>query len=165
MGVPDVSPIFASSTSLLALLGQQPRVEAPSDFEFRVRAGIARAKAEESALLASRSGCADLETGSSPAHSPGFRRPPPRQRLPPAVTFTATYFGQADHATSPVELNRPSRGGTAGQWHCLRRCSHGKSGWISGGVPRIRRPSAVVPTEVASRSDRGTGTARSRSPS
>jgi hypothetical protein len=33
-------------SSLLALIGAAPRVEAPADFNFRVRAGIARAKSE-----------------------------------------------------------------------------------------------------------------------
>jgi hypothetical protein len=37
--------------SLSALLGSQPRVEAPADFEFRLRARIARAKAEPKPVL------------------------------------------------------------------------------------------------------------------
>jgi hypothetical protein len=45
---PDCSRYSDETTSLIGLLGAQPRVEAPADFEFRLRARLARAQAAES---------------------------------------------------------------------------------------------------------------------
>ncbi len=44
-GCPDCHRYSDETTSLLGLLGAQPRVEAPPDFEFRIRARMARAQA------------------------------------------------------------------------------------------------------------------------
>src|SRR5215510_3837789 len=43
---PDCRHHADEMTSLFAILSTQPRVEAPADFEFRLRARIARAKSE-----------------------------------------------------------------------------------------------------------------------
>lgn len=45
-GCPDCHRYSDEATSLLGLLSVQPRVEAPPDFEFRLRARMARAQAE-----------------------------------------------------------------------------------------------------------------------
>jgi hypothetical protein len=45
-GCPDCHRYSDEATSLLGLLSAQPRVEAPPDFEFRLRARMARAQAE-----------------------------------------------------------------------------------------------------------------------
>jgi hypothetical protein len=45
---PDCRRYADETTSLIGLLGAQPRVEAPADFEFRLRARLARAQAAES---------------------------------------------------------------------------------------------------------------------
>jgi hypothetical protein len=47
-GCPDCRRYSDETTSLIGLLGAQPRVEAPADFEFRLRARLARAQAAES---------------------------------------------------------------------------------------------------------------------
>jgi hypothetical protein len=44
-GCPDCRRYSDETASLLGLLGAQPRVEAPADFEFRLRARMARAEA------------------------------------------------------------------------------------------------------------------------
>jgi hypothetical protein len=44
-GCPDCRRYSDETLSLLGLLGAQPRVEAPADFEFRLRARMARAQA------------------------------------------------------------------------------------------------------------------------
>ncbi|HEX5084376.1 MAG TPA: hypothetical protein VFY40_20220, partial [Blastocatellia bacterium] len=44
-GCPDCRRYSDETASLLGLLGAQPRVEAPADFEFRLRARMARAQA------------------------------------------------------------------------------------------------------------------------
>jgi hypothetical protein len=44
-GCPDCRRYSEETASLLSLLGAQPRVEAPADFEFRLRARMARAQA------------------------------------------------------------------------------------------------------------------------
>lgn len=44
----DCSRYMDQSNALLALLGAQPRVEAPADFDFRLRARIARAESQPS---------------------------------------------------------------------------------------------------------------------
>src|SRR5262249_51698759 len=46
-GCPDCRHHADETDSLLALLKAQPRVEAPADFDFRLRARIARAEAEQ----------------------------------------------------------------------------------------------------------------------
>ncbi len=48
-GCSDCSRYMDQSNALLALLGAQPRVEAPADFDFRLRARIARAESQPSA--------------------------------------------------------------------------------------------------------------------
>jgi len=45
-GCPDCLGYSAQASSLLALLSAQPRVEAPADFDFKLRARIARAQAQ-----------------------------------------------------------------------------------------------------------------------
>jgi hypothetical protein len=45
-GCSDCRQHADQSSALLALLGAQPRVEAPADFAFRLRAGIARAESK-----------------------------------------------------------------------------------------------------------------------
>lgn len=45
-GCPDCRSYSDQTNSLLALLSAQPRVQAPADFDFRLRARIARAQAE-----------------------------------------------------------------------------------------------------------------------
>jgi hypothetical protein len=47
-GCPDCRRHADEMSSLLSLLSAQPRVQAPADFDFRLRARIARAKAEQS---------------------------------------------------------------------------------------------------------------------
>lgn len=47
-GCSDCSRYMDQSNSLLALLSAQPRVEAPADFDFRLRARIARAESQPS---------------------------------------------------------------------------------------------------------------------
>ena len=47
-GCSDCSRYMDQSNALLALLGAQPRVEAPADFDFRLRARIARAESQSS---------------------------------------------------------------------------------------------------------------------
>lgn len=47
-GCPDCRSYSDQSNALLALLGSQPRVEAPADFDFRLRARIARAESQPS---------------------------------------------------------------------------------------------------------------------
>ncbi len=46
-GCPDCRRQADEMSSLLSLLSAQPRVQAPADFDFRLRARIARAKAEQ----------------------------------------------------------------------------------------------------------------------
>jgi hypothetical protein len=46
-GCPDCRRHADEMSSLLSLLSAQPRVQAPADFDFRLRARIARAKAEQ----------------------------------------------------------------------------------------------------------------------
>jgi len=145
--------------SLLALLRQQPRVEAPSDFEFRVRAGIARAKAEESAPAGFSLGLRRLGDRIFSGSLSWVQATAATAALAAAVTFTATYFGQADHATSPVGSTdrlaaaQPSNGIASGDV-----LTASPAGSVVASLDST--PSAVVPTEVASRSDRGTETAR-----
>jgi hypothetical protein len=50
-GCPDCNHHASEMSSLLALLGAQPRVEAPADFDFRLRARIARAQSEPKTAL------------------------------------------------------------------------------------------------------------------
>ena len=49
---PDCRRYSDQSSSLLALLSTQPRVEAPADFDFRLRARIARAESQPSSPFA-----------------------------------------------------------------------------------------------------------------
>lgn len=51
-GCPDCHRYSDQANSLLALLSAQPRVEAPADFEFRLRARIARAEAKPTSPFA-----------------------------------------------------------------------------------------------------------------
>jgi hypothetical protein len=46
-GCPDCRRHAGEMSSLLSLLSAQPRVQAPADFDFRLRARLARAKAEQ----------------------------------------------------------------------------------------------------------------------
>lgn len=46
-GCPDCRRHASEMSSLLSLLSAQPRVQAPADFDFRLRARLARAKAEQ----------------------------------------------------------------------------------------------------------------------
>jgi len=48
-GCPDCRSHADETASLLTLLSAQPRVQAPADFDFRLRARIARAQAEQAA--------------------------------------------------------------------------------------------------------------------
>lgn len=52
----DCSRYADQTTALLSLLSAQPRVEAPSDFDFRLRARIARAEAEPRGVIATLEG-------------------------------------------------------------------------------------------------------------
>lgn len=51
-GCPDCRRYSNQSSALLALLTAQPRVEAPADFDFRLRARIARTQAEPASPFA-----------------------------------------------------------------------------------------------------------------
>ncbi len=51
-GCPDCRQYADGTSALLALLRTQPRVEAPADFDFKLRARIARAQAEPQGSLA-----------------------------------------------------------------------------------------------------------------
>ncbi|MBS1786635.1 MAG: hypothetical protein JST85_02880 [Acidobacteria bacterium] len=51
-GCPDCRSYSDQTNSLLALLSVQPRVQAPADFDFRLRARIARAQAEPASPFA-----------------------------------------------------------------------------------------------------------------
>src|SRR5262245_35618675 len=46
-GCPDCGRYADETNSLLMLLSAQPRVQAPADFDFRLRARIARAQVEQ----------------------------------------------------------------------------------------------------------------------
>ncbi|NBO63963.1 MAG: hypothetical protein EBU88_03765 [Acidobacteria bacterium] len=90
---------FQEHRSLLALLREQPRVEAPSDFEFRVRAGIARARAAQSEpasvslgrwLLSGRLSLSWIQTTAVAA------------ALAAVVTVTAYRYTQYDQMTAPT---------------------------------------------------------------
>src|SRR5262245_49129498 len=48
-GCPDCRRHADETTALLTLLSAQPRIQAPADFDFRLRARIARAQAEQAA--------------------------------------------------------------------------------------------------------------------
>jgi len=146
--------------SLLALLRQQPRVEAPSDFEFRVRAGIARAKAEESAPAGFSLGLRRLGDRIFSGSLSWVQATAATAALAAAVTFTATYFGQADHATSPVgSTDRLAAAQPGNGIASADVLTAGPAGSVVASLASTAP--AVVRTETAIRSDRGTATVRS----
>ena len=91
---------FREIHSLLALLREQPRVSAPSDFEFRVRAGIARAKAEQSAPTGLTSGFRKLRDDLFSGSLSWFQATAATAAVAAIVTVTAYNYGQTDQTDS-----------------------------------------------------------------
>lgn len=95
-GCADCSRYADQTTALLSLLSAQPRVEAPSDFDFRLRARIAREKAEPRGILAG------LEALWSRSFSWG-QAATTVATLALAVTLTTVFIDRKDEIVAPAE--------------------------------------------------------------
>jgi len=95
-GCADCSRYADQTTALLSLLSAQPRVEAPSDFDFRLRARIAREKAEPRGILAG------LEAIWSRSFSWG-QAATTVATLALAVTLTTVFIDRKDEIVAPAQ--------------------------------------------------------------
>jgi len=96
---------FQEIHSLLALLKEQPRVAAPSDFEFRVRAGIARAKAaqSESSGFSLSSGFQKLRDDLLSGSLSWFQATAAAAAVAVVATFTVYQYSQTDQLGQPTD--------------------------------------------------------------
>lgn len=82
------------TTALLSLLSAQPRVEAPSDFDFRLRARIARAQAEPRGLAARIQSLWSFSWGQAATAM---------ATLALAVTLTTLYVDRTEEIIAPAQ--------------------------------------------------------------
>jgi len=82
------------TTALLSLLSAQPRVEAPSDFDFRLRARIARAQAEPRGLAARIQSFWSFSWGQAATAA---------ATLALAVTLTTLYVDRTEEIIAPAQ--------------------------------------------------------------
>lgn len=92
----DCSRYADQTTALLSLLSAQPRVEAPADFDFRLRARIARAQAEPRGVMAT------IEALWSKSFSWG-QAASAVATLALAVTLTTLYVDRTEEIVAPAQ--------------------------------------------------------------
>lgn len=153
---------FREIHSLLALLREQPRVSAPSDFEFRVRAGIARAKAEQSAPAGLTSGFRKLRDDLLSGSLSWFQATAATAAVAAIVTVAAYNYGQTDQTGSSSEPAADLVGAvavagdatavvsTSGSMLATSRPSSATVTRLSGPVSRLSKQTAVAPTLAVS---------------
>lgn len=95
----DCSRYYQELRSLTALLRSQPRVEAPADFEFRVRAGIARAKAAQSETSGFAAGIRRLQQSIFSGSFSGMQATAAAAAVAVIFTVTAYQFDRSDEVT------------------------------------------------------------------
>lgn len=83
-------------SSLFTLLSAQPRVEAPADFDFKVRAAIARAQSEKAAPASL------LQSLQAAWKTFSWAQAVPAMAAAAVVAASTFYFNQSDSAPSPT---------------------------------------------------------------